>query len=375
MQKAIDVAREFNLDYRVVETENQLLSSIENKKLAITTDSNLIASCPLIDVFVESSNSICSAAQSSIAAVENGKHLILMNSEIDLIYGPYFSKLAKRNNVVLSSCDGDQHTVLKRMINQIELWGFDIVMAGNIKGFLDRYSNPTKIIPEADKRNLGYKMATAYTDGTKLCIEMALVANNLGLKTMKPGMTGHPTKSVHEVFDLFDFPKIHSEYGGVVDYVVGAEPGGGVFVVGYHENPYQKFMLDYYKMGKGPYYLFYRPYHLCHLESMECIAEACLYGESLLEPEYGYFSNVYSYAKTDMKSGDILDGIGGYNCYGMIENNEKSSKNSGLPICIAENMVLKVDKQKDDKIFIEDVIIELDNYEFNLYQKSLESKM
>ena len=87
---------------------------------------------------------------------------------------------ARKEGVVYTSADGDQHTVLKRLINEIELWGFQTVLAGNMKGYLDRYSNPTAIIPEAEKRFMDYQMCASYTDGTKLCIEMALIANAIG---------------------------------------------------------------------------------------------------------------------------------------------------------------------------------------------------
>ena len=130
------------------------------------------------------------AGEFAIYALAERKHLVLMNAEIDLIYGPYLLELAQRRGVTYTSCDGDQHGVIKRLVDDLRLWGFQLVMAGNIKGFLDRYSNPKKIVPEADKRNLDYKMATAFTDGTKLNIEMALVANALGLRVHKPGMHG-----------------------------------------------------------------------------------------------------------------------------------------------------------------------------------------
>src|SRR5262249_43322766 len=159
--------------------------------------------------------------------------------------------------------------------------------AGNIKGFLDRYSDPVKIVPEADKRKLGYRMATAYTDGTKLCIEMSLVANACGLATTVPGMQGPRARDVHEVFDLFDLATIRGGGQPVVDYILGAKPDGGVFAIGHSDHPYQREMLAYYKMGQGPFYLFYRPYHLCHVEAMAGIAAACLDGRSVLQPDHG----------------------------------------------------------------------------------------
>ena len=127
-------------------------------------------------------------------------------------------------------------------------------------------------------------MCTAYTDGTKLCIEMALLANALGLATPVPGMHGPRAAHVREVFDLLDVDGLWRRHGPFVDYVLGAQPDGGVFAIGRCEHPYQRDMMAYYKMGKGPLYLFYRPYHLCHVEAMKCVAEAALDGRSLLEP-------------------------------------------------------------------------------------------
>jgi len=372
IERAVEAAKWLGKDFKVVTSTRDAESVISNGKIAIAEDGAIIASCNNYDCLIESSNSISEAERFSEIGITNGKHLILMNSEIDLIFGPYLMKLAERNNVVFTSCDGDQHTVLKRMMNDIQLWGFDIIMAGNIKGFLDRYSNPTKIIPEADKRNLDYKMATAYTDGTKLNIEMAIVANGTGLRAVKPGMTGHYAETVHEVFKLFDFDSIWKSGCGTVDYIIGAEPGGGVYLIGRHEDEYQQYMMNYYKMGQGPYYLFYRPYHLCHVESLLCVAEAFYAKESLLMPEYGFVSNVYSYAKKDLKAGEYLDGIGGYLCYGMIENLSDNDTAPGLPICLADGLKLKRDILKDEKIFLSDVEYDSGSYEFNLFNRSLE---
>lgn len=88
--------------------------------------------------------------------------------------------------MVYTSADGDQHTVLKRLMNETEFWGFQTLLAGNMKGYLDRYSNPTTIIPEAEKRFMDYKMCVSYTDGTKLSVEMALTANAIGGRTVSP---------------------------------------------------------------------------------------------------------------------------------------------------------------------------------------------
>jgi len=371
IDRAINCVQWLRWEYRVVHDLNAMHETVRKGLVAVCEDGDLLARCELVDVLIEASNSIGAGGQFSVTALENRKHLVLMNAEVDLIFGPYLLYLAQKNGVVYTSCDGDQHAVIKHTIDDLQLWGFELVMAGNIKGFLNRYSNPTKIIPEADKRNLDCKMATAYTDGTKLCIEMALVANACGLATLVPGMQGPKAIHVRDVFHLFDFEALW-QGKPFVDYILGAEPGGGVFTIGFCNNEYQKSMLSYYKMGNGPFYLFYRPYHLCHIEAMACIAEAFLNGRSLLQPTYGFRTNVYTYAKRDLHKGEKLDGIGGYTCYGLIENCSQDDDSPGLPICLAEDVTLKHDVRKDERICVDDVSYDPSRFDFILYAKAKE---
>lgn len=371
IDRAVECAEWLDQPYEIVRTTGELHDAVQRGHLAICEDGELLARCEVSDAFIESSNAIAPAAQFSRTAIEHGMHLVLMNAEIDLIFGPYLRQLAEQHEVVYTSCDGDQHGVIKRLIDQVRLWDFDIVMAGNIKGFLDRYANPTTIIPEADKRNLDYKMCTAYTDGTKLCIEMALVANALGYRTSVPGMHGPRADHVHEAAELFDFDQLWDGGQPVVDYILGAQPGGGVYVVGHCENPYQQAMMRYYKMGEGPYYVFYRPYHLCHVEAMQCVAEAALDGYSLLEPTCGLQTNVFAYAKRDLRRGEVLDGIGGYTCYGLIENCAPPAQPAGLPICLAEDVTLQRDIKMDEPILLGDVAYDEHSLAFDWYQKAM----
>ena len=222
LDRAIACAESLSQPYEVAQTPGALYDAITRGRLAICEHGDWVASCDLMDVFIEASSSIIAGAQFCLTALEHHKHLVMMNAEIDLIFGPYLAQQAHWQEVVYTSCDGDQHGVIKRLVDDLQLWGFNLVMAGNMKGFLDRYSNPTKIIPEADKRNLDYKMATAYTDGTKLCVEMALTANALGLHAERPGMAGPRVRHVKEVFEHFDFAMLYAQNGGVVDYVLGA---------------------------------------------------------------------------------------------------------------------------------------------------------
>lgn len=371
LQRAIDCAESMDIEYRVVRTTGEMEDAVSDGVLAITDDADLIARSESADVFIDATNAIAAAGEFCCTAIEHGMHLIMMNAEADLAFGPWFLHLARENGVVYTSCDGDQHGVIKRLVDDLELWGFDLIMAGNIKGFLDRYANPTSIVPEADKRNLDYEMCTAYTDGTKLCIEMALLANALGLRTDITGMHGPRAAHANDALHLFDLDAMRAGGAPVVDYVLGAQPNGGVYAIGYCDDRYQKDMMAYYKMGSGPYYVFYRPYHLCHVESMEAIAAAHLDGESLLQPDAGFRTDVFAYAKKALSAGERLDGIGGYACYGLIENLGDSAGDPGIPMCLADDVVLKRDIPKDGRISLSDVDVPADRIDFRLYDRAM----
>jgi len=186
-----------------------------------------------------------------------------------------------------------------------------------------------------------------------------------------PLQYGPKAGNVQEVFQLFDLELLWKDRRPFVDYILGAEPGGGVFAIGFCDNDYQRQMLDYYKMGRGPFYLFYRPYHLCHIEAMSSVADAVLHGKALIQPEAGFRTNVYAYAKRDLDRGERLDGIGGYACYGLIENCAGPEGNSGLPICLADDLALLRDIHKDEKILMSDVEYDQTRKDFELYEKAL----
>ncbi|MEM9280307.1 MAG: homoserine dehydrogenase [Verrucomicrobiota bacterium] len=327
------------------------------------------------DVLVESSNTIGAAARYCLDAIARGAHVVLMNAEVDLALGPYLSSEAAKQGVVVTSDAGDQHGVLARMIDEIEMWGFQITQAGNMKGFLDRHQTAAGLIEEAAKRNLDPVQCCAYTDGTKLNVEMALLSNGRNLLPFVDGMEGPKAERVENVLDLFDF----DSYGGVgrVDYVLGAEPGGGVYVVGKCDDATQIPYLKYYKLaGKGHYWLFYRPYHLCHLETTRAIALAVLYGKSVLTPNYGRVADVYAYAKSDFEAGQVIrHGIGGDEFYGLIrlvEEAERDEGSLGVPMTLLESEggahpKLLRPVAKDQVISSDDIEIP-DTYLYRLFQ-------
>jgi predicted homoserine dehydrogenase-like protein len=372
IKKAIDCAEWLKLDYVIVNSVDELNSAIERGKVAVTDNGELVASTGLIDVLIESSNAVYQGAVHAIKAIKNHQHVVMMNYEAEMMYGPLLLDMALSEGVVYTCADGDQPTVIKKLIDDITLWGFDLVMAGNIKGFHDRYTNPTKIAPEADKRLLDHKMCSSYTDGTKLCVEMAVLANAINGRTAIPGMYGHRIPHIHDIFSHYDFAKIWDGKTPLVDYVVGAYPKGGVFVIGHTKEKFQQWTMDWFPpdMGPGPFYVFYRPFHLGHIEALECVVQAYLFGTARLQPAYGMKTNVFTYAKKDLKAGEVLDGMGGYNTYGFIENLE-DQKTPGLPVLLNDNLKLKRDVPQDQTITLDDVEYDVDDPAFKLYFDAL----
>ena len=299
------------------------------------------------DVFVEATNSIIAAYDYCLAAIQRKAHCVLMNAEVDAILGYLLRAEATKQGVIVTSDAGDQHGVLARMMEEIEMWGFDIVQAGNMKGFLKRDQNLEGIAPIAKQLGLSTVQCLAYTDGSKLNIEMSVIANEYGLTPFVPGMQGPRANKVQDVVDLFDFDAYNGQ--GRVDYILGAkEHGGGVYVVGKCESEFQQGYLNYYKVtNKHPYYVFLRPYHLCHLETPRAIAMAALYGKAVCTMRMGRVTDTYAYAKKDNTPGTLVQhAIGGDEVYGLINEAKIADAANMVP-----QGVLDIEGIKDRPVF------------------------
>lgn len=332
--------------------------SIKNGKSCYTDNPFLICEAEGIDAIIEVTGAIEYSSHIIIKALDYKKHVILMNAEIDGTIGSILKKYAEKAGVVLTGCDGDQPVVEMNLFRFVKSIGVKPVLCGNIKGLHDPYRNPTTQKGFAQKWGQNPSMVTSFADGTKISFEQALVANATGMKVAKRGMHGPTVKSgsflqeiAHSLYPLEDM----IEGPGIVDYVVGAQPGPGVFVLGTHDNPVQKHYLDLYKLGKGPLYLFYTPYHLCHFEAPMTVARAVIFGDAALTPLNGPMVDVVTTAKTDLKKGEILDGLGHYKTYGLCENYTTSQKENLLPIGLAEGCRLKKDINIDSVLTYDDV--------------------
>lgn len=335
-------------NYKKAETREELDQLIHGKEYAITDNALIICQAENIDVVIEATGEIEFGLQVILNAINNKKHIVLMNADIDATVGSLLKKYADDNGVIITNADGDQPGVIMNLFRFVKTIGYKPVLAGNIKGLQDHYRTPETQAGFARKYKQNPKIITSFADGTKISMEMAVVANATGFKVTRRGMYGPECKHVSEALDLFTGNELTA--GGIVDYILGAEPGPGVFVIGYNEHPVQQEYMKYLKMGTGPYYLFYVPYHLPHLEAPLTAARAVLFNDATITPAGEPVCEVITIAKKDLKKGESLDGIGGYTCYGTIENTDIARKENLLPMGLSRDCVLLKNIQKDQAI-------------------------
>ena len=336
-----------------VETVAQLEELISQGRFAITDDAMLLCEAQSIDALIEVTGTIEYSAHVTMKAIENKKNVILMNAELDATIGPILKLYADRAGVVITTADGDQPGVIMNLYRYVKAIGCKPVLAGNMKGLQDPYRTPETQKGYAEKYKQKPQMVTSFADGTKISMEMAVVANATGLKAGKRGMYGPRCEHVNDAINLF--PKDQMLNGGIVDYILGAEPAPGVFVIGYNENPIQQQYMNYYKMGEGPMYVFYTPYHICHFETPITVARAVLFKDAAATPISGPVCDVITVAKRDLRAGEILDGIGGFTCYGMLENAEVCQAENLLPMGLSERCRIIREIRKDRVISYSDV--------------------
>ncbi len=342
-------------DFKAVSTVTELENAIASGGYAVTEDAMLLCRAEGIDALIEVTGAVEFGAHVIMEAIAHRKHVIMMNAELDGTVGPILKVYADKAGVVLSACDGDQPGVQMNLYRFVKSIGLTPLLCGNIKGLQDPYRNPTT--QEGFAKRWGQKphMVTSFADGTKISFEQAIVANGTGMKVAKRGMLGYNFDAhVDEMTKMYDVEQL-KELGGIVDYVVGAKPGPGVFVFGTHDDPKQRHYLNLYKLGEGPLYSFYTPYHLCHFEVPISVARAVLFQDYVLSPLGAPIVDVVTTAKIDLKAGETLDGIGYYMTYGQCENSNIVQEQNLLPIGLAEGCRLKRDIPRDQVLTYDDV--------------------
>jgi predicted homoserine dehydrogenase-like protein len=297
------------------DTASKLTAAIEAGKIGITSNEMLVKN-PLIDVVIDATGKPGVAADFDLMAMEHGKHVVMMNVEADVTIGRYLKSAADRLGVVYSVGAGDEPSSCMELIEFASALGYTIVSAGKGKNNpLNHDAVPDDYRAEAERRNMNPRMLVEFVDGSKTMVEMAAIANATGLVPDVPGMHG-PNADRDQMVKVL----IPREDGGilsrkgVVDYTIGKGVAPGVFVIVEATHPRIIERMDDLHVGKGPYYSFFRPYHLTSLEVPLTAARIVLHGKPDMVPLPYPVAEVCAVAKRDLKPGETFDAIG-ETCY------------------------------------------------------------
>ena len=339
---------------RTVDTAPALEIAMRDQCVAVTDNAAMVCEADGIDAIIEATGTVEFACGVVLRAIEHRKHVILINVELDATLGPILKSYADRAGVVYSNTDGDEPGVAMNMIRFVRSIGLKPVVAGNLKGLYDPYRTPETQRGFAEAQRQKATTMTSFADGTKLSMELTVLANAAGFGVARRGMYGPTLGHVNDSREFFADKRFGD---GIVEFLIGAAPGHGAFVVGYSEDPVKAAYLKYLKMGDGPLYTFYTPFHLPHLEIPLTVSRAVLFGDATVAPLGAPVCDSIAIAKRDLKAGEILDGPGGFTCYALIENYHQSLQEEALPMGISEGCRLTRDIPKDQVVTYNDVAL------------------
>ncbi len=329
-----------------------LAKAIARQRPAITHHYDVLSNLA-IGAVVEATGALDYGTRAILASIEYGHHVVSYNAEVDALLGWLFHKKARENGVVYTIADGDQPGALFRIAQQVENMGFEVTTMLNCKRYLNTHQNPSSGADYAARDTTSSHMTTAFGDGTKMQVEQAVVANATGMPPSIRGMHGIETTQENVVRDC----AAALPDGKYIDYTLGGDFGAGVAVIARHENvTLHKKALSLYKMGDGPDYFFFRPYHLVHLELPATLAQVLLDQTPLASVTEPHVAEVVAMAKTDLQDGQSLDCIGGYTAYGLIDTYERAS--GFLPIGLVEFATMTCDVAVDQAIPLASVALD-----------------
>jgi len=355
-ERAFDLCKYAGIsDVASPSAQQELDLAISEGKTAVTEDAFLLARSSEVDVLVDVTGSVEFGARVALEALRHGKDVVLLNAEIDATIGPILQVYAEKHGVILSACDGDEPGIQINLFRWVKGLGLTPRVIGNIKGLQDPYRNPTTQKGFAEKWGQNPAMVTSFADGSKISFEEAIVANATGFVVRSRGMSrGLEYKDdVMKIGKIYDVEEVR-KLGGIVDYVVGT-PLTKVYCLAEHPDPKQQHYLNLYKMGDGPLFPFFIPYHLVHFEVPNAIARVALFRDSVAKPLGGPVVEVCAVAKRDLKAGETLDDYGMYMTYGEAVNADEMCRNQYLPEGLVEGCVLVRDVPKDAVITYRDV--------------------
>ncbi len=319
----------------------------------LTDDPSVLTDCETIDVIVEVTGTVETAARVVLEAFNHGKHVVLVNAELDSLLGPILKAKADRAGVVVTHTDGDEPGVAMTLLRYLRSLGLRPVAGGNIKGMVDYYRTPETQRAFAEKYDQDVRKVTSFADATKLSMEATVLANATGFHVGRRGMYGPACKYVRDIAHLLPAEQMLDT--GLVDYSLGAAPHTGAFVIVYEESPLKRAQLTYYRLGEGPFFVFYTPYHLPYVQIASTIGRVAIHRDPTVAPIAGPVCEVLTIAKRDLKAGERLDGIGGFSTYGLIDNASAARVLKALPMSLSEGCILRRDVSKDAMVSFDDV--------------------
>ena len=313
------------------DTTDALNAAIESGRIATTQKVETLLESGLIDVVIDATGIPSVGAEIGLAAMERGKHLVMMNVEADVTIGAYLRSEAERLGVIYSLGAGDEPSSCMELIEFVSAMGHRIISAGKGKNNpLNFDATPDTYTEEAVRRHMNPRMLVEFVDGSKTMVEMAAIANATGLIPDRPGMHGPACSrdELNKVLIPASAGGILSSGEGRVDYTIGKGVAPGVFVVAEMDHPRIRERMEDLKMGEGPYFTFFRPYHLTSLEVPLTCARVVLYGKADMVPMPRPVAEVCAVAKRDLAVGDTLDQIGEY-CYRASIMNVAEAREAG----------------------------------------------
>jgi predicted homoserine dehydrogenase-like protein len=356
---AANAERSFNeagvKEWKRVESAKEAEASI-NHGVPVTSDNPDVAThCDAVDVVVECTGTLEYALDVVLAALDHGKDVVLGNAELDAFLGPILNVRAQRAGLVITHTDGEEPGVAMTLLRYLRGCGLRTVAGGNLKGMVDHYRTPETQKAFALKYDQDPHKVTSFADASKLSLETTILANATGFAVGKRGMYGPPCEHVKEIAGKLPADQMLST--GLVDFALGAAPYTGAFVVVYEENPLKQAQMGYVKMGDGPFYVFYTPFHLPHIQMMSTIGRAVIYRDPTVAPIAGPVCEVVTMAKRDLKAGEVLDGVGGFTAYGLIDNSSTARSEDALPLSLSDGCTLRRNVSKDQLITFADVTL------------------
>jgi predicted homoserine dehydrogenase-like protein len=309
---------------RVVASDDPgaLADAVARGAPAVTADASVLGELDGVDVVLEATGALDHGAATMRRCLRAGRDVISYTAEADATVGWLLHRTAREHGSVYTVADGDQPGVLLRHLEFVTGMGFEPVAALNCKRNLDVHQTPDDSAGYAARDKTSLLMTTAFGDGTKMQVENAVVANATGLVPDRRGMHGVRTTRERAAGDVV----AAVSRTGVVDFTLGGDFGAGVGVVGRAPEPDEvATALRFLKMGEGPDYFFFRPYHLVHFEVPMTVGEVVLDRAPLGEVVTPPVAEVVAVAKRDLEPGEALDGIGGFCCYGLIDTAEAAA--------------------------------------------------